>query len=208
MIVILRVVTCTHNLETGAAVGDKRTWNCVKKPVTYSTLLLMTIFLSALGSSHHPPTPSSNVVAKKSTHFHPLCSRLTLSGVGGKGSLVLPISLEMSQHFWPPIVPTRGWQPLLSGSTSHTATLTHNNLLLNGFYSQARSSVPLKISLTRPLVIQLKYCPVLPSLNKVDYYYYYNELIIWKVNPLVIAWTSIKFKSAFLHVEWAVNFSW
>ena len=24
-----------------------------------------------------------------------------------------------------------------------------------------------------PLVIQLKYCPVLPSLNKVDYYYYY-----------------------------------
>ena len=162
MIVILRVVTCTHNLETGAAVGDKRTWNCVKKPVTYRTLLLMTIFVSALGSSHHPPTPSSNVVAKKSTHFHPLCSRLTLSGVGGEGSLVLPISLEMSQHFWPPIVPTRGWQPLLSGSTSHTATLTHNNLLLNGFYSQARSSVPLKISLTRPLVIQLKYCPVLP----------------------------------------------
>ena len=195
MIVILRVVTCTHNLETGAAVGDKRTWNCVKKPVT-------------LGSSHHPPTPSSNVVAKKSTHFHPLCSRLTLSGVGGEGSLVLPISLEMSQHFWPPIVPTRGWHSLLSGSTIHTATLTHNNLLLNGFYSQARSSVPLKISLTRPLVIQLKYCPVLPSLNKVDYYYYYNELIIWKVNPLVIAWTSIKFKSAFLHVEWAVNFSW
>ena len=105
-----------------------------------------------------------------------------------------------------PILPTRGWQPLLS--ISHTATLTHNNLLLNGFYSQARSSVPLKISLTRPLVIQLKYCPVLPSLYKVDYYYYYNELIIWKVNPLVIAWTSIKFKSAFLHVEWAVNLSW
>ena len=24
-----------------------------------------------------------------------------------------------------------------------------------------------------PLVIQLKYCPLLPSLNKVDYYYYY-----------------------------------
>ena len=160
MIVILRVVTCTHNLETGAAMGDKRTWDCVKKPVTYSTLLLMTIFLSALGSSHHPPTPASNVVAKKSTHFHPLCSRLTLSGVGGEGSLVLLISLEMSQHFWPPLCPPGGGR--LSGSTSHTATLTHNNLLLNGFYSQARSSVPLKISLTRPLVIQLKYCPVLP----------------------------------------------
>ena len=208
MIVILRVVTCTHNLETGAAVGDKRTWNCVKKPVTYSTLLLMTIFYLLWVHPIIPPLPPAMFLAKKSTHFHPLCSRLTLSGVGVEGSLVLPISLEMSQHFWPPIVPTRGWQPLLSGSTSHTATLTHNNLLLNGFYSQARSSVPLKISLRRPLVIQLKYCPVLPSLNKVDYYYYYNELIIWKVNPLVIAWTSIKFKSAFLHVEWAVNFSW
>ena len=208
MIVILRVVTCAHNLETGAAVGDKRTWNCVKKPVTYSTLLLMTIFYLLWVHPIIPPLPPAMFLAKKSTHFHPLCSRLTLSGVGGEGSLVLPISLEMSQHFWPPIVPTRGWQPLLSGSTSHTATLTHNNLLLNGFYSQVRSSVPLKISLTRPLVIQLKYCPVLPSLNKVDYYYYYNELIIWKVNPLVIAWTSIKFKSAFLHVEWAVKFSW
>ena len=208
MIVILRVVTCTHNLETGAAVGDKRTWNCVKKPVTYSTLLLMTIFYLLWVHPIIPLLPPAMFLAKKSTHFHPLCSTLTLSGVGGEGSLVLPISLEMSQHFWPPIVPTRGWQPLLSGSTSHTATLTHNNLLLNGFYSQARSSVPLKISLTRPLVIQLKYCPVLPSLNKVDYYYYYNELIIWKVNPLVIAWTSIKFKSAFLHVEWAVKFSW
>ena len=71
MIVILRVVTCTHNLETGAAVGDKRTWNCVKKPVTYSTLLLMTIFLSALGSSHHPPLPPAMLWPKKaliSTH--------------------------------------------------------------------------------------------------------------------------------------------
>ena len=27
-----------------------------------------------------------------------------------------------------------------------------------------------------PLVIQLKYCPVLPSLNKVDYYYYYRVI--------------------------------
>ena len=27
-----------------------------------------------------------------------------------------------------------------------------------------------------PLVIQLKYCPVLPSLNKVDYCYYYNDI--------------------------------
>ena len=37
----------------------------------------------------------------------------------------------------------------------------------------------------RPLVIQLKYCPVLPSLNKVDYYYYWCEVYeiihIWTV---------------------------
>ena len=26
----------------------------------------------------------------------------------------------------------------------------------------------------KPLVIQLKYCPLLPSLNKVDYYYHYH----------------------------------
>ena len=30
-----------------------------------------------------------------------------------------------------------------------------------------------RILVWAPLVIQLKYCPVLPSLNKVDYYYYY-----------------------------------
>ena len=86
MIVILRVVTCTHNLETGAAVGDKRTWNCVKKPVTYSTLLLMTIFLSALGSSHHPPTPSSNVVAKKKHSFPPIVLKINFVW-GGRGEV-------------------------------------------------------------------------------------------------------------------------
>ena len=32
---------------------------------------------------------------------------------------------------------------------------------------------PRATSYSRSLVIQLKYCPVLPSLNKVDYYYHY-----------------------------------
>ena len=63
------------------------------------TLLLMTIFWSALGSSRcgpiPPPPPPSNVVA---TH---VVQNSTLFGVGGEVSLVLLISLERSQHFWP-----------------------------------------------------------------------------------------------------------
>ena len=33
-----------------------------------------------------------------------------------------------------------------------------------------------------------------------------NELIIWKMNPVVVPATSVKFKSAFQHSKWAVNF--
>ena len=66
------------------------------------TLLLMTIFWSALGSSRRPPpNPPGNVLAKKalfSTHF---AQNSTLFRVVGKGSLVLLISLERPQHFWP-----------------------------------------------------------------------------------------------------------
>ena len=32
-----------------------------------------------------------------------------------------------------------------------------------------------------------------------------NELIIWKMNPLVVPVTSVKFKSELLHAKWAVN---
>ena len=32
-----------------------------------------------------------------------------------------------------------------------------------------------------------------------------NELIIWKVNPLVVPVTGVKFESEFLHAKWAVN---
>ena len=32
-----------------------------------------------------------------------------------------------------------------------------------------------------------------------------NELNIWKMNPLIVPVTIVKFKSAFLHAQWAVN---
>jgi len=35
-----------------------------------------------------------------------------------------------------------------------------------------------------------------------------NELNIWKMNPLVVPVTIVKSKSAFLHVQWAVNILW
>ena len=68
---------------------DKRTWDCVKSPskqLLCTTLLLSTIFCSALGSSRRPPTSPSNVVAKKSTHFHPFCSKSNFVW-GGRGGV-------------------------------------------------------------------------------------------------------------------------
>ena len=35
-----------------------------------------------------------------------------------------------------------------------------------------------------------------------------NELNIWKMNPLIVPVTIVKFKSAFLHAQWAVNILW
>ena len=35
-----------------------------------------------------------------------------------------------------------------------------------------------------------------------------NKLIIWKINPLVVCVTGVKFKSAFLYAEWALNILW
>ena len=49
------------------------------------TLFLRTIFCSALGSSRRPPTSPSNVVAKKSTHFHPFCSKFNFVWGGREG---------------------------------------------------------------------------------------------------------------------------
>ena len=68
---------------------DKRTWDCVKSPskqLLCTTLLLRTIFCSTLGSSRRPPTSPSNVVAKKSTHFHPFCSKFNFVW-GGRGGV-------------------------------------------------------------------------------------------------------------------------
>ena len=78
-------------------------WKSPSKQLLRRTLPLRTIFLLALGSSRRSPNPPSNVVAKKAlilTHFAP---NSTLFGVGGEGSLVVVISLERSQHFWPPL---------------------------------------------------------------------------------------------------------
>ena len=52
----------------------------------HRTLLLKTIFCSALGLSCHPPTSPSNVVTKKSTHFHPLCLKFNFVW-GGRGEV-------------------------------------------------------------------------------------------------------------------------
>ena len=79
-------------------------WKSPSKQLLRRTLLLRTIFRSALGSSRRSPTSSSNVVAKKAlilTHF---AQNSTLFSVGGEGALVLVISLERSQHFWPHII--------------------------------------------------------------------------------------------------------
>ena len=55
-------------------------WKSTSKLLLRRTLLLTTIFFSGLGSPHQPPPPPPAV----------------LFGVGGKGSLVLLISLERS----------------------------------------------------------------------------------------------------------------
>ena len=61
------------------------------KKKNYTLIVLMkTIFFSALGSSRRPPPPPppptspSNVVAKKSTQFHPFCSKFNFVW-GGRG---------------------------------------------------------------------------------------------------------------------------
>ena len=51
---------------------DKRTWDYVKSPskqLLRRTLLLRTIFCSALGLYHRSPTFPSNVVAEKSAQW-------------------------------------------------------------------------------------------------------------------------------------------
>ena len=64
---------------------DKRTWNCVKKPFQAIVTLLTTIVCSVLGSSRRPLTTPSNVVAKKTTHFHPIWSKFNFVWGGRRG---------------------------------------------------------------------------------------------------------------------------
>ena len=144
------------------------------------TLLLMTIFWSALDSSHHSPTPSQQCCGQKKHSFPPMVFKINFVW-GGRGGVTSFTNITGNVlTLLTSIVPIRGW-PAIALRYHHTATLTHNNLLLHGFYSQDRSSVPPR------------------------FHYWIDYL---KSEPLFIAWTSIKFKSAFLHVQWAVNFSW
>ena len=61
------------------------------------TLLLMSIFWSALGSFRRDPTPPP----PPAMLWPPMLRKIQLCLVGGEVSLVLLISLERSQHFWP-----------------------------------------------------------------------------------------------------------
>ena len=91
-------------------------WKGPSKQLLRRTLLLRTIFRSALGSSRRSPTSPSNVVAKKAlivTHF---AQNSTLFRVEGEGSLVLVISLERSQHFWPPLWLKIQWEKYHAGN--------------------------------------------------------------------------------------------
>ena len=71
--------------------GNKRTWDCVK-----STLCVQRWAYTVV-----PPLPVAMLWPKKALIFTHFAPNSTLLGVGGEGSLVLVISLERSQHFWP-----------------------------------------------------------------------------------------------------------
>ena len=88
--------------EKEATMEDKRTWECVKNPsklLSRRTLLLTTIFLSALSSYPHPPLPHSPPPPAMFWPPKTFAQNSTLFWVGGEGSLGLLISLERSQHF-------------------------------------------------------------------------------------------------------------
>ena len=72
-----------HTMET---IKLGTVWKSPSKQLLLRALLPGTIFCSALGSSSRPPTSPSNVVAKKSTHFHPFCSKSNFVW-GGRGGV-------------------------------------------------------------------------------------------------------------------------
>ena len=78
----------------------KKTWYCVKKNPSKDTAPNVN-FLIGFGfipswPHSQPPPPPSNVVAT-----HVAQNSTLFGGRGGEVSLVLLISLERSQHFWP-----------------------------------------------------------------------------------------------------------
>ena len=99
---------CHFRNEKEATMEDKRTRECVKNPsklLSRRTLLLTTIFF--IGSKFIPSSPTSPLPPPPPpAMFWPpknFAQNSTLFWVEGEGSLVLLISLERSQHFWPPL---------------------------------------------------------------------------------------------------------
>ena len=71
---------------------DKGTWGCVKTPFKVIVMYMQdpapynNILDHLWGHPVISPTPPSNVVAKKSTHFHPFCSQFNFVW-GGRGGV-------------------------------------------------------------------------------------------------------------------------
>ena len=101
----------------------------------------MTIFWSAMGSSHHPPIPPQQCCGQTKHSFPPMVLKINFVW-GGRGGVTSFTNITGNVlTLLTSIVPIRGWSAIALRH-HHTATLTHNNLLLHGFYSQDGSSVP------------------------------------------------------------------
>ena len=144
------------------------------------TLLLTTIFCSTLGSSRRLPTPPppSNVVTKKTSHFHPFCAKFNFVG-GGRGVVAsLVISLEKSQLFWPPL-------NLHSGDTSIQGTLA----LVPRVAPEERFHCTPKTNEKQNYIIKYQKLPLSPKDLQILIYLFIiqealAELVAWPPSPL------------------------
>ena len=90
---------------------DKRSWDCVKSPTKQllrRTLVLMDNFLFNSGFIPSSPTSPSNVVLKKSTHFHPFCSKFNFvwgwrGGVTSFSNITGKVPTLLTSIVWKPL---------------------------------------------------------------------------------------------------------
>ena len=113
---LLRVVT--HNLETGTAMGDKRTWDCVKKPVTYSHSAPNDNFLICFGFIPSFPHSLQQCCGQKKHSFPPMVLKINFVWGGRGGATSFTNITGNVLTLLTSIVPIRGGQPLLSGTTT------------------------------------------------------------------------------------------